>query len=611
MRPRPVRLLVAIGAVLGAMLLSGAPLAAGKGSHGTPADRAATRAYLEAELTYARAQLANLSASLSAVQALDGSLAAECPGVLSGAPRDRVRSIGSAPERMTPRQEGEARRHRRQANSLQTELLQAIEFADLGPSRAAAAAFVAAIRPLHWSEAARTTLTQISADALEADLARTPPPVCSDMQAWVSSGYRTLSASTKAIESSAKEQTARLLAAVREGGSFKPPGPLSRFEGPRERKLAKAISAAGAGILKDAPAELRAIDQPEVSLGFETQGESEESERPRTGSVEIGHGRTLAATNYRVYVEPPQTEPGPFGATVCKHPITVYAHKGKAETFALLEISSGSGEGCVSASHAEVECEERVLTIELRTVAAARRVRLTLSDGRRVSSPVSHITSKLGGPGGLYYQALNGPSEKPVKLEELGAHGRVLRTITPHPPRCPRPQSEEPRRKTRTLASGALPDGERFTIGGTLTTYDGHKSFNLEPELLSEGLGGSSEGSGEIGVGRRRAQAFTPELETGCRPAEFAIVYGLLRKPHDVVLARTANGLIPLRKVKIPKTLHAGGALAYVALASVPQEVIVRTPRAGRCRARTSPGRAATHTKSAKGKPKARPARPA
>lgn len=582
MRARPVLLLVAIGTVLGALLLAGAPLAAGKGSHGTPTDRAATRAYLEAQLTYVRAQLASVSASLSAVQALDGSLASECPGVLTGAPRGRIRSIGSAREHRTPRQEGEEKRHRRQANSLQSELLEAIEVADLGPSREAAAALVRAIRPLRWSEAARTTLTQLSADSLEEDLGRTTPPVCSDMQAWVSSGYRTLSVGTKAIESSDKEQSARLVAALRQSGSLKFPGPLSRFEGPRERQLAKAISAAEAGLLKDGPAEIRAVEQPEVSLGLETQAESEESERPRTGSVEIGHGHTLAHTNFRVYVEPPETEPGPFGATVCRHPITVYAHKGNTETFALLEISSGgASEACVPASHAVVECEERVLTIELRTVAAARRVRLALSDGRRVSSPVSHITSKLGGPAGLYYQALNGPSPKPVKLEELGAHGRVLRTIALRPPRCPRPQSREPRSKTRTLASGTLPGGEQFRIAGTLTTYRGRKSFGLEAELLAEGLGGSSEASGEIGAiggARRSGHAFAPELETGCRPAEFALVYGLLRKPHDVVLARTSNGLVALRKAKIPKALHAGGALAYVALGSVPQEVVVRTP---------------------------------
>ena len=50
-----------------------------------------------------------------------------------------------------------------------------------------------------------------------------------------------------------------------------------------------------------------------------------------------------------------------------------------------------------------------------------------------------------------------------------------------------------------------------------------------------------------------------------------------MRKPGDVVLARTTTGLVPLRKVKIPKALHAGGVLVYAALPSVPQEVVVQT----------------------------------
>ncbi len=54
-----------------------------------------------------------------------------------------------------------------------------------------------------------------------------------------------------------------------------------------------------------------------------------------------------------------------------------------------------------------------------------------------------------------------------------------------------------------------------------------------------------------------------------------------MRKPGDVVLARTTTGLVPLRKVKIPKALHAGGVLAYAALPSVPEEVVVQT-RKGR-----------------------------
>ncbi len=86
--------------------------------------------------------------------------------------------------------------------------------------------------------------------------------------------------------------------------------------------------------------------------------------------------------------------------------------------------------------------------------------------------------------------------------------------------------------------------------------------------------------AGEEGAfGSARAQrTFATQLDKGCRPSEFAIVYGVLHAPRDVVLARTATGLVALAHVKIPAGLHAHGVLAYVALPSVPEELVVRTP---------------------------------
>ena len=258
----------------------------------------------------------------------------------------------------------------------------------------------------------------------------------------------------------------------------------------------------------------------------------------------------------------------------------MYPVSGPQGSEGLVRLAIGSSSvGCPSASHPAVECEGKALTIELRTVAAARRVRLTLSDGRRVSSPVAHVPGKLGGPAGVYYQAVPASAGAPRRLEELGARGRVLRTIAlGHTPRCPRPPVEEPKRRTRALATGALPGGGTFTIDGTDTTYEKHASFALRAEI--ETLA-SSAGFSESSESSRPARKFTPQLETACQPSEFAIVYGLLRQPGDVVLARTTTGLVALRKVRIPKALHAGGVLAYAALPSVPQEVVVQT-RKGR-----------------------------
>ncbi len=406
-------LLAAIVAVLAGLLWAGASLAAGKRSHGTPADRVATHAYLEARLAYVRAQLASAPASLAALRALQGTLEGECGGVLTGAPHETFSSLGRESEHQTPRQEGEEKRHERQFEALQLELLTALDTAEGAPYHEAAVAFLGAIRPLRWSNPGTTALIQLSAEALEGELSTVAPAVCNDMRAWVQSGYRTISASTKAIERSVEEEIARLVKALRPQATSRLPATPEDFEGPQERQLSRALSKAEKALLKDALTEARVIKQVEVRLGLKSQAETEAFERPLKGSVEIGHGRTIARTRFKVYVEPPQTEPGPLGATECRHPVSVYVREPGSRSEGDFEISIGGGGGCLASAHAEVGCERNVITVELRTVAAARRVRLTLSDGRQVTSGVSHIPAKLGGPSGVYYQAVRGPSPTP------------------------------------------------------------------------------------------------------------------------------------------------------------------------------------------------------
>jgi len=577
-------LLVAVAVGLGALLSTGAPLAAGKRVHVTAGDRAATRAYLEAQLALLRAQIATSAASESAVSALEASLERECPGVMTGAPHETFASVFNESEKKPPRQRGEDNRHNRQFEALQSEVLQAIEVTGLTTVRAAAQTYLAAIRPLRWSEPAQTALTQLSADTLEAELSSSVPPVCADMRTWVSSDYRTLSTSSKAIVRAQAEQQARSRATFKilERSLFSLPS-LTSFEGPREKKLAREIAALQKSRLKGEIGSIRRIEHLDVALGLQSQAEVEEFETPRKGSVEIGHGRTLARTRFRVYVEPPASEPGPLGATVCRHPITVYAEPlGGGSGILALGISGSSGQGCLSPNHPATQCEQGVLTIELRTVPAARRVRLTTGAGRRVSSRVAAIPRRLGGPGGIYYQALKGPPPGAITLEELGARGKVLRTITiAHPQKCNALKRERPSRRTRTLAGGTLPGGGTFTIEGTLTTFGKHKSFELEAETSGEasGGGGALEALSAISLGPHGAPAFETQLKTGCEPAEFAILYGVLRHPRDTVMVRAAGTLVPLRRAAIPKRLHAGGELAYIALPGVPEELIVRTPK--------------------------------
>ena len=47
--------------------------------------------------------------------------------------------------------------------------------------------------------------------------------------------------------------------------------------------------------------------------------------------------------------------------------------------------------------------------VEARLRAAARTVRLQLSDGRTITSAAIRVPKRLGGPAGLYYQACADP----------------------------------------------------------------------------------------------------------------------------------------------------------------------------------------------------------
>ncbi|HTY97828.1 MAG TPA: hypothetical protein VMB91_12355 [Solirubrobacteraceae bacterium] len=581
---RRLTLLAGLAAGLAALIMAAAPFASGKGSKASPQDRASSLAFLRAELAYTRARVASAPATLAAVQSLKGSLEGQCAGVMDGAPHETLGGL-LAPRRpkLTPRQEGEEKRHERQWSALNSELSWAVGVTELSASHEAALAFVEAIRQLRWSEPSLTRLTTVLAETLELEVNGTVPAVCADMQAWVSSEYRTLTTATKALERSDEETLSHLFAALL---SLKGPtsvSPVNHFQSTQEKQLEAALQAAEAQDSTKEAAVEHTVQQLQVGLGLQTQGEREAIEKPHKGAVEIGHGRTLTHTKFKVYVEPPQAEPGPLGATECVHPIAIWEPFGSGKSSERFELPVGPVEGCLSAGHPAHSCQGSTIALELRTVPAARRVRLTLSNGRQVTSKVFRIPRRLGGPGGVYYQALKGPSPTPVRLEELGAHGRVLRAFGLALPHCPRPPAKRPVRHTRTLVNAKLSGGTPFSIRGISTRLGRHKSFELRAEVSTEPFSLLNLFASEEGVlGSRRAQrTFATQVDKGCRPSEFAIVYGVLHVPRDAVLARTPAGLVALQHVRIPPGLHAHGVLAYIALPSVPEELVVRTP-AGR-----------------------------
>jgi hypothetical protein len=247
-----------------------------------------------------------------------------------------------------------------------------------------------------------------------------------------------------------------------------------------------------------------------------------------------------------------------------------------------------------------VQCNSGLLTVEANLLPATRSVRLLLSNQHTLTSPAVRVPSRLGGPAGIYYQVVRGPSPIPISLTELDAHGNTL-TVLKLPPvvECTKNPIKYARGGIVRLIHESLPRGPSFTIRAERFRKLGATYFELKAEVSEQRLfstGGEigslfgTESESEPGPppgvlghairvgGFGEGGTFAPHTSGGCEPQPYAIVYGLLKVPRDVVLARVSGKLVPLRKLAIPARLHAGGVLAYGAFSPLPSELLVRSP---------------------------------
>jgi len=580
-----------------------APTGAFAGTGVTSQDRAATRELLEARYTYEQSLLATAPASKAAAEGLASSLGGECPGVLAGAPDETLGTLLESPSHSesppkSPRQMGESNRDRRQLSDLQSELGLALEQAPIEADRQATLAYARAVGPLRWSNSYLTELARIGAATLERQLQSAPPDVCADMKAWVASGYQTLSTVTKALIREQETVDRPLLRVLREriAGPAGLADPLLPYEGSREKALAREIDVLE-NDLKSARKGLATVERGlERTLGLDTRAgalpESEEAEEgPTKGAVEIGHGATAVGGKYTIWLEPkPGSSPQAPG---CRLSMEVFESEAESNSPENREIDGTRvNEVCLSRSHPRAlraQCRDRgLLTIEAQTLPSARSVRLNLSDGRQIASRVAIVPAKLGGPAGFYYQVVRGPSPIPVSLTEVDVHGKALRTVKlPRTAECVKQSRERLRGVIRTIASGSLPQGPSFSISGERSTSISATRFELRVEVAPEEEGGDLiSGAGGIaligssvgGSPTPKSSPFALQMTTGCQPHEYTILFGLLRAPADTVLARSPGSLQPFQRVRIPAGLHVRGVLAYIPLAAVPSEVLVRTP---------------------------------
>jgi hypothetical protein len=138
-------------------------------------DVSATGAYLRTAVVFARAQETNVGASIAVMEAQVSVIASGCPGVLGGAPQ------GS------------------QLSALKGEIAATVLFSSIAPDRSATLAFVSKIDALHWSNGTVAKLVRELAAEERAGAKLVLPDVCADLDAWKTSGYRTLSSNTTAF----------------------------------------------------------------------------------------------------------------------------------------------------------------------------------------------------------------------------------------------------------------------------------------------------------------------------------------------------------------------------------------------------------------------------
>jgi hypothetical protein len=592
------------GAVLLALTLVSAIAPASVAA--TSEDAASTHAYLTAIVNHDEAELANLPQSVAATKAVATRISGECPGILTGAPPHGESFVfgligpeaGASP---SPRAIGEQSRQSRQRGDLELELAFALNDPQTQSDREATEVLIRALTPLKWSNPKITFLLRLSIAAGQEQLDFPAPPVCADMKAWVASGYATLSPTSKEIASRAEQLLKRALEllALSEQAHIQPlPKVLAPYENASDRALARRAEALARRLSKGTET-LAAIEKSlKATVGLPTP-KAPKVEPPKRKPPVIARGRTAAGGKFVVRAERLSRSLRRAG---CTTDVTITEPSRPQE--GLIEVlSTGGGTGrCLSRSHVQpeqaVHCNSGLLTIEADLLPTARSVVLQLSDNRTITSPAIRVPARLGGPAGLYYQVVRGPSPIPMSLTELDAQGRTLAVLKlPTVVECTKnPVKYFPGGIVR-LAHASLPQGPSFTIRGERYRELGTVHFELKLEVSSEEMlfgGGSGDfgGSVEQGVSPYEGRAFEPKTSSGCQPRPYAIVYGLLKAPRDTVLARVSGTLVSLRKLPIPEHLHAGGVLAYGAFSPLPTELLIRSAH-GRTIARQNLSQAA------------------
>jgi hypothetical protein len=581
-------LAVALVIAASSAIAPGAALAGSRHTASTQADRAALHAYVLDMYVYAEAVTEVAPAMVATYERTASRIADECPDVLAGAPQDtEIVAAPSIPSR-TARQRGEEKRRSTQLSDLETELDLALDSAEQEPRRPAARTLLANLKALPQGDPVLSQVVRADTIGLEEDLQVENTSVCADMEAWVGSGYRTLSPASRAL---ALKREAALTGFLRDLAALSANEAMSATETPADKALVHKTSQLE---LQTAETVANSIDSArrrvEVALGLTTHANREKRLKPISheskSSTEIGAIRTAAGTRFTVWLE--RKKGG--SADACKLSVELRGADGAKP--GLLELLDGESGVCFSprrdrSEEPNIKCNEGLLKIEAEVPSATRAVDLRMSNGTQIVSRPVLVPRRLGGPDAFYYQAVRGPTPIPVSLTERDAHGRILRVVNLRRiVGCSKHPMEYLSGGKRTLVRGHAPQGPGFSIVGERYRLFGRIHTQLKLKI-GEGLLGSGEGeeeepnegrSGSFAVPIKHTTPLDSEVSAGCHPHEYSIFYGLLKQPGDAVLAKVAGKLVPVLRVGIPASLHAEGVLVYLASSGRPEEVVVRSP---------------------------------
>lgn len=297
----------------------------------------------------------------------------------------------------------------------------------------------------------------------------------------------------------------------------------------------------------------------------------------------IGRGRTRAGRSF-------------VATVVGKHHEKRSLFPGEATPTSNCPLSVAITEGRNGVSHVEcysrmetpvrpgVECLGGQWIIHMQTSDDARRVRLTLNDGRSASSPLMMVPRRLGGPARLYYQAISATGSSPVLLTELAGDGNELRRVAvPTGAGCEKTTVQRLAGSGIQLARFVLADGGVATIATEDARITGTVSYGLrlvvsgaEPKVLrsaslriaqpAQGLHASSR------VQLRRLAALEWEVARACSSGGETIVYGVAA-PGNMVSVWSGNRRMRVHNVVIAPGVRPQGVLFYTITTSTPSRL--------------------------------------